>query len=43
MHVNKVSHVTTVDCNAAQLGKSVDILFKVANALRWKLPESQQD
>ena len=30
MHVNKVSHVTTIDHVAAELGESKDWLFEVA-------------
>lgn len=33
MHVNKVSHVTTIDRIAAQLGESVDFLHDVANEM----------
>jgi hypothetical protein len=33
MHVNKVSHVTTIDRIAAQLGESVDFLHDVADEM----------
>jgi hypothetical protein len=33
MHVNKVSHVTTIDRIAAKLGESVDFLHDVANEM----------
>jgi hypothetical protein len=33
MQVNKVSHVTTIDRIAAQLGESVDFLHDVANEM----------
>ncbi len=33
MHVNKVSHVTTIDRVAADLGESVDWLFEVAGEM----------
>ena len=33
MHINKVSHVTTIDQVAADLGESVDWLFDVATEM----------
>ena len=33
MHVNKVSHVTTIDRVAKDLGESEDWLFDVANEM----------
>ena len=33
MHINKVSHVTTIDRIAAQLGESIDFFHDVANEM----------